>query len=67
MGDFLFLPKFPSNLVLLLLFLAATVACGSFQARDQIHTPTVTWAAAVTMPDPKPAAPQGNFKIYYFL
>lgn len=29
-------------------------------ARDGNHTTTATKAAAVTMPDPQPAAPQGS-------
>lgn len=41
--------------ILFIFFSTSPVACGSSQARDQIHT--------VTMPDPYPAAPQENLHI----
>ena len=40
-------------------FLAVPMACRSSWAKDQTLATAVTWAAAVTMPDPKLSA-QGN-------
>ena len=45
-----------------LFFLAMSIARGPSQARDQTPAAIVTQAAAVTMPDPQPAAPQENSK-----
>ena len=42
--------------------LAALAACGSSWTRDWTHATAVTQATAVTMPDPWPTAPQGNFQ-----
>ena len=35
-----------------IIFLAASVECGSSWARDQTYATAATWATAVTMPDP---------------
>ena len=51
--------------LLVVIFLAAAMACGSCGARDRAHT---TQAAAVTIPDPEPTAPQENYiKFLLFL
>ena len=48
------------------IFLASPMACRSSWARDRTHTTAVTQAAAVTMPDPWPTAPQENSLECYF-
>ena len=39
------------------------MAYGSFQARGPTRAIAATQAAAVTVPDPYPAAPQENFSL----
>ena len=54
-------------ILLSVLFLAASMARGSSQARDQTDTTPATQAPAVTMLDPKPAAPQGNSPLCFLI
>ena len=46
--------------VYIYIFFAAPMACGSFWARDRVHTRAVTQATAVATPDPQPDTPQEN-------
>ena len=53
--------------ILILIYLAMSMARQSFQAKDRIHTTAVTQAAVVTTPDPQPTAPHENFQKNSFL
>ena len=43
------------------------VACGTSRARDRTGATVATQAAAVTPPDPQPAAPQGKSSSQFFM